>query len=73
MVGIGHLYPGRFKSFPVQTDALVDNILEAEDCERIEKCVKRGQPFGNSDWVMQTVRRLCLESTLKPRGNSNQR
>lgn len=46
---------------------LVDNIIEAGDCQRIDKCVKRGQPFGNSDWVMQTVRRLCLESTLKPR------
>jgi putative transposase len=122
-VGGGHLYQGRYKSFPVQTDAyyltlmryvesnpvragiversgdwpwsslairrgsdklialsngpvkmprrwksLVDNIIGAGDFERIEKCVKRGQPFGNSDWIVRTARRLCLESTLKPRG-----
>ena len=122
-VGVGHLYQGRFKSFPVQTDAyylnlmkyvesnpvragivkhsaawpwsslairrgsdklialsdgpvklpqrwknLVDNIPDDKIGERIAECIKRGQPFGNSDWVMQTVRRLNLESTLKPRG-----
>ncbi|MCK4629324.1 MAG: transposase [Sedimentisphaerales bacterium] len=122
-VGVGHLYQGRFKSFPVQTDAyylnlmkyvesnpvragivkhsaawpwsslairrgsdklialsdgpvklpqrwknLVDNIPDDKIGERIAECIKRGQPFGNSDWVMKTVRRLNLESTLKPRG-----
>ncbi len=122
-VGVGHLYQGRFKSFPVQTDAyylnlmkyvesnpvragivkhsaawpwsslairrgsdklialsdgpvklpqrwknMVDNIPDDKIGERIAECIKRGQPFGNSDWVMQTVRRLNLESTLKPRG-----
>ncbi|MCK5271474.1 MAG: hypothetical protein KAJ52_02815 [Sedimentisphaerales bacterium] len=128
MVGIEHLYQGRFKSFPVQTDSyyltlmkyvesnpvragivkhsadwpwsslsirrgsdklialsdgpvklpqqwksLVDNIPDDKIGERIAECIKRGQPFGNSDWVMQTVRRLCLESTLKPRGRSQKR
>ena len=53
---------------PRRWRSLVDNIPDDRDCQRIEKCVKRGQPFGNSDWVMQTARRLCLESTLKPRG-----
>ncbi|MCK5272472.1 MAG: transposase [Sedimentisphaerales bacterium] len=122
-VGVGHLYQGRFKSFPVQTDAyylnlmkyvesnpvragivkhsaawpwsslairrgsdklialsdgpvklpqrwknMVDNIPDDKIGERIAECIKRGQPFGNSDWVMKTVRRLNLESTLKPRG-----
>lgn len=122
-VGIGHLYQGRFKSFPVATDeyyltlmryvesnslraglversldwqwsslairggcekplelcdgpvalprrwiSLVDNANNEEDGERIEKCIKRGQPFGESEWVTQTAKELCLESTLKPRG-----
>jgi putative transposase len=123
--GSGHVYQGRFKSFPVQDDehfytvcryvernALRANLVErAEDwrwgslyrwrhgtakeksllaawplprrpgwvdhvnapqteaeLSALRRCVKRGCPFGGSSWNDQIVRRLGLESTLRPQG-----
>jgi putative transposase len=123
--GSGHLYQGRFKSFPVQDDehfftvcryvernALRANLVEhAEDWhfgslyrwhqgsakERsllaawalrrlanwvqevntpqteaellaLRRSVNRGSPFGEEFWSEQAVRRLGLESTLRPQG-----
>jgi putative transposase len=123
--GSGHVYQGRFKSFPLQDDAhfytvcryvernaLRANLVErAEDwrwgslhrwdqgtteeksllsawplarrpgwinhvnapqteaeLEALRRSVKRGCPFGDSSWCQQIVRRLGLESTLRPRG-----
>ncbi|MCH7729695.1 MAG: transposase [Planctomycetes bacterium] len=123
--GSGHVYQGRFKSFPVQDDghfytlcryvernALRANVVErAEDwrwgslnrwkhgtakeksllsswplprrpgwidhvnapqteaeLSALRRCVKRGNPFGETTWCDQTVRRLGLESTLRPQG-----
>lgn len=122
-VGIGHLYQGRFKSFPVESDeyyltlmqyvennplraeivnrsidwpwsslairtgsdkpivlsdgpvelpqrwkSLVNKNVKVKDVEKIEECIKRGQPFGQSEWVVKIAKKLGLESTLKPRG-----
>jgi putative transposase len=124
-VGLGHLYQGRFKSFPVQED---DHLLtvcryvernplraglvrRAEDWrwgslwrrqaggaegrqllaewpvprrrgwlrwvnaaqtsaeeEALKRCIRRGMPFGIEGWVQDTVQRLGLETTLRPRG-----
>ncbi len=123
--GSGHIYQGRFKSFPVQDDnhfytvcryvernALRANLVErAEDWKfsslfrwkhgsAKEKCllaawplarrpgwiehvnapqspaeltalrrsVQRGSPFGEVSWRDRIVRRLGLETTLRPRG-----
>lgn len=123
--GTGHVYQGRFKSFPIQGDdhfytvcryvernALQANLLErAEDwrwgslyrwkygspeakrllapwpyprlpgwvehvnrpqsdaeLSALRRCVKRGCPFGAPGWCDQMVRRLGLESTLRPHG-----
>ena len=123
--GEGHVYQGRFKSFPVQDDdhffvvcryvernALRAGLVgRAEDwrwgslwrwvqkkepepkllsawpisrlpnwVERVNKpltdgelkavrrCARRGSPLGDSAWVEKTVRRMGLESTLRPRG-----
>ena len=123
--GSGHVYQGRFKSFPVQDDdhfrtlcryvernALRANLVErAEDwrwsslhrwkdgtpkeksllsawplprgagwVERVNapqteaelsalrRSVKRGSPFGDSSWCDRMVRRLKLQSTLRPQG-----
>src|SRR5271157_659171 len=30
-------------------------------------CVNRGRPFGDPNWVADTVKRLGLESTIRPR------
>ena len=124
-MGSGHVYQGRFKSFPVQDDdhyytvcryvernALRANLVpRAEDwrwnslhrwscgtakeksllaawplprrpgwCEYVNasqteaelaalrRCVTRGCPFGDDSWSDRMVRRLGLQSTLRPRG-----
>jgi len=121
--GSGHLYQGRFKSFPVQDDdhfytvcryvernALRANLVRrAEDwrwgslhrwqegsakdllaawplrrlanwvekvnvpqteaeLSALRRSVNRGCPFGEAFWSDRIVRRLGLESTLRPRG-----
>ena len=123
-IGDGHLYQGRYKRFPVQTDeyfyqvvryvernALRANLVtraeawrwsslgraEREDpappmlsawplprptnwlqivnqpqsegeLKALRRCVSRGCPLGDRDWVAATAGRLGLESTLRPRG-----
>lgn len=122
-VGIGHLYQGRYKSFPVQSDPhylsvlryieanplraglvaqadqwlwssfavrrgresevvlsdgpvelpaswarLVHEAFRPPDREAIGNSLRRNSPFGEASWVAETVLRLRLESTLRPRG-----
>jgi putative transposase len=124
-VGSGHVYQGRFKSFPVETDEHYHTVLRyvernplraglvrraeqwrwsslarwlrgsAEDqallsagplprksswvehvndplteaeMAAIRRCVDRGAPFGDGVWHDRTVRKLGLETTLRPRG-----
>ncbi len=123
--GEGHLYQGRYKSFPVQSDDhflavcryVERNAFTAELCEepdqwrwsslwrwrhgstseksiltawpisrernwvdrvravlsekeekRLKRCIQRGSPYGDTNWVKETARRLGLESTLRGRG-----
>ncbi|MGO9913976.1 MAG: transposase [Isosphaeraceae bacterium] len=123
--GSGHVYQGRFKSFPIQDDEhfytvaryVERNPLRANLVRRAEQwqcsslyrwlrgsgddkellatwpsprkpnwvehvnapqtdaelqavrgSVARGSPFGDEIWREQTVRRLALESTVRPRG-----
>ena len=123
--GSGHVYQGRFKSFPVQEDehfytlgryvernarranlvrraeqwpwsslarwlrgsaadkallapwplprkpGWVDHVnspLTEAELHALRRCVKRGTPFGDESWTDQAVRRLGLESTLRPQG-----
>jgi hypothetical protein len=37
---------------------------EAE-VKAIQQAVRRGQPYGSTEWVEQTARRLGLEATLR--------
>ena len=123
--GTGHLYQGRFKSFPVQNDDHLLTVLgyvernpvRAELAKRVEdwhwgsawcrahgrakikrllapwplrrprnwldfvnmpqtegevaalrKCVRRGTPFGDDQWMKSSALRLGLGSTIRPRG-----
>ncbi len=123
--GSGHVYQGRFKSFPVQDDehfltvcryvernALRANLVRRAERWRwgslwryvegnaaqkavlsawpvrrstgwvehvnapltdaeltaIRRCVQRGCPLGVEAWTKRTIRRLGLESTVRPRG-----
>jgi putative transposase len=124
-VGYGHLYQGRFKSFPAQSDdhllsllryverfplsaglvekaqlwrwgslwsrvhgekalrailspwpaerpanwtARVSRPLTATEHGRLRLSIERGQPYGDDDWVKQTVQKLGLEHTVRPEG-----
>jgi putative transposase len=123
--GSGHLYQGRFKSFPIQDDehfftvaryvernslranlarraeqwrwgslhrwvrgtaedkallaawplarkpGWIDHVNGAQteaELQAVRRSVERGCPFGDSEWSDEAVRRLGLESTLRPRG-----
>jgi putative transposase len=123
--GSGHVYQGRFKSFPIQEDEhlytvaryVERNALRAGQARRAEqwrwgslyrwlrgsvedkallapwpvsrkpnwgiyvnapqteaelaavrRSVQRGSPFGDESWSEKAVRRLGLESTLRPQG-----
>jgi len=123
--GSGHLYQGRFKSFPVQDDghlltvlgyvernalrgklvgraedwrwgslwrrqrgdddqklllsdwpvsrprnwlARVNRLESDEELDALRRCVARGRPFGDEQWLRSTVRRLGLEHTMRLRG-----
>lgn len=127
--GLGHLYQGRFKSFPVETEDYFYEVLryvernalranfvqdaadwpwsslarrvardgllplltravladwplprpddwlkmvntpqtEAE-LAALRRCVNRGSPYGDSDWIAKTADRLGINSTLRRRG-----
>ncbi|MEX2112877.1 MAG: transposase, partial [Pirellulales bacterium] len=123
--GSGHVYQGRFKSFPVQDDEhfyavaryvernamraglsrraedwrwgslyrwlrgsaedktllaawplarqrgwvdLVNAPQTDAEAQAIRRSIQRGNPFGGESWSDRAVRRLGLESTLRPRG-----
>jgi putative transposase len=123
--GTGHLYQGRFKSFPIQCDQHLWTVMryvernplrarfvkQAEDwhwssayirraasaegswlsaptdpslprtwrtwvnspqseaeVNALRTCVSRGVPYGDLNWVKSSAARLCLESTMRPRG-----
>ena len=128
-VGTGHLYQGRFKSFPVQENdhlyclsryvernanraglveraedwewgslwdrvhgeggvrllspwpvpipedwvALVNEAQTEAELQAIRRSVKRGQPYGEAEWVATTARRMGLEQTLRPLGRPRKR
>ena len=123
--GEGHVYQGRFKSFPVQDDdhfhtvcryvernalraglvglaenwqwgslyrwtcksepdprllspwpiarlpGWVDRVNEAiaeKELQAVRSSIKRGRPFGDDGWVVETASRNGISSSLRPRG-----
>ncbi len=121
--GYGHVYQGRYKSFPVQDDdhfhvvcryvernaltanlvklaedyrwgslynwwggaspielatwpirrlprwvARVNQALTDKELKALRYSVKRGLPSGDENWTADTVKRLGLESTVRPQG-----
>ena len=47
---------------------LVNQPQTEAEVSAIRRCILRGCPYGNSDWVQSTAVSLGLESTLRPRG-----
>jgi putative transposase len=123
--GYGHLYQGRFKSFPIQQDDHfytvaryvernaqraglvkraeqwpwgslhrwlrnsaddrqllsawplprlpgwtdhVNRVQTEAELASLQRSIARGNPYGDEGWSQRAVRRLGLESTLRPRG-----
>jgi hypothetical protein len=79
--GGGHVYQGRFKSFPIQDDLhfltvrryVEANPLRAKRVEKgelnpLQESVNRSRPFGDARWVAQTAARLGLGNTLREPG-----
>ena len=46
----------------------VNQPLNESELEAMSECLKRGKPFGSERWQNQTVKKLGLESTMRPRG-----
>ena len=47
---------------------LVNEPQSEVELRALRQCVNRGTPFGDSQWLKSTTKRLGLESTLRPRG-----
>ncbi len=46
----------------------VNEPLTKSELDAVQLCVQRGRPLGTDDWVESLVKRLRLESTIRPRG-----
>ena len=46
----------------------VNQPLSEDERKVLARSIKRGVPFGSENWVRETVQRLGLESTVRPRG-----
>ena len=46
----------------------VNSPLTKVELQAVRNCAQRGKPLGDDCWVQSTVKRLNLESTIRPRG-----
>lgn len=53
---------------PPQWLSLVNQPQTEAELAALRTCIRRGAPFGDETWVKNSVQRLGLESTLRPRG-----
>lgn len=53
---------------PRQWRSLVNKPQTQAEVDAIRTCIHRGCPFGDDRWVKNSVVRLGLESTVRPRG-----
>ena len=53
---------------PSDWTAHVNQAGTPVEIEAVRRCVSRGTPYGQAAWVQGVVKRLGLESTLRPRG-----
>ena len=53
---------------PRQWVGWVNRLETASELEDLRCSAQRGRPFGSQGWVVRVVKRLSLESTLRPRG-----
>ena len=53
---------------PANWTARVNAPLTAKELDRVRVSIERGQPYGDEEWVRQTVKNLGLEHTVRPEG-----
>src|SRR5262245_58391005 len=53
---------------PADWTERINRAETAAEVEALQRCVKRGTPFGEAGWVQRTAKRLGLEASLRPRG-----
>ena len=53
---------------PRQWRRMVNGAQPEAELAAVRLCVQRGRPYGSDLWVARTVKRLGLESTVRPRG-----
>ncbi len=46
----------------------VNQSLSETEVQAMEECLHRGRPVGSERWQKQTIKKLGLESTMRPRG-----
>jgi putative transposase len=46
----------------------VNRAESRRDLEVVRRCVNRGQPFGQEDWVRQVTKKFGLDATFRPQG-----
>jgi hypothetical protein len=52
-------------SQPANWTARVNVPLTAKELDRVRASIERGRPYGDDEWVRQTVKALSLEDTVR--------
>jgi putative transposase len=60
-----HLLSAWPVAYPKDWCKLVHEPQTEAEVDAIRRCVARGQPYGDEDWVRRTAEQLGLESTLR--------
>ena len=58
-------------SLPGRWEKLVNKVVNPEHLGALQNSMKRGAPFGDLEWQAVTVKKMGLESTIRPRGRPN--
>jgi putative transposase len=55
-------------SRPANWTTRVNVPLAAKELDRVRVSIERGRPYGDDEWVRQTVKALNLEHTVRGEG-----
>jgi putative transposase len=62
----------RLSKWPVERpddwSEIVNKMQDDDDLRKLYVCLKRERPFGDPRWLTKAVKRLGLESSVRPRG-----
>ena len=53
---------------PKNWTEIVNQTMEEEQAAELANCIKKGCPYGQKNWVIETAEQLNLQSTLRKRG-----